>query len=81
MYSREREIVPEIVSAAVESYCFSRAESEEVKDNAVGSFDIVTDADERAQRIIIEGLAENFPDDLIIAEETVHRVCASQRQS
>ena len=66
---REREKIPELVARATESYCGKASGSSSVKDNVVGSFDIVTDADERAQGILIDGLAELFPDDLIIAEE------------
>ena len=68
-YSREREAIPGLVARAVDSYCHTGSKSQEVKGNATGSFDIVTDADERAQQIIIDGLNEMFPEDLIIAEE------------
>ena len=68
-YSRERDVIPGLISRATDSYCHTSAKSQEVKGNATGSFDIVTDADERAQGIIIDGLNEMFPDDLIIAEE------------
>ena len=68
-YSREREAIPGLVARAVDSYCFTGSKSQEIKGNATGSFDIVTDADERAQQIIIDGLNKMFPEDLIIAEE------------
>ena len=68
-YLRERETIPALVARATDSYCRTAAKSQEVKENAAGSFDIVTDADERAQEIIISGLNELFPGDLIIAEE------------
>ncbi len=67
--SRERELVPPLITKAADSYLGSSPVCETVKTNAMGSFDIVTDADETAQRIIVDGLRELFPDDDIIAEE------------
>lgn len=67
--SREREAVPGIITEAVKAYLGSSPVSETVKGNAAGSFDIVTDADVRAQGIIVDGLRDLFPDDDIIAEE------------
>ena len=68
-YSRERELIPRLISKATDSYCRTNAKSQEVKINTAGSYDIVTDADERAQDIVLKGLAEMFPEDRIIAEE------------
>ena len=77
--AREKEKIPGLVAEAVASYCGRVPGGSVVKENVVGSFDIVTDADERAQGILIDGLADLFPDDLIIAEEGKEAVLTDAR--
>ena len=68
-YEREREIIPSLLVSAADAYVRSAPVSSEKKENAVGSFDIVTDADETAQQTIVDCLRNSFPGDDIIAEE------------
>lgn len=68
-FAREKMLIPDLILRATEAYCGKVPVSSEIKTNSVGSYDIVTDADERAQAVITDGLAEYFPDDCVIAEE------------
>ena len=42
----------------------------ETKDTALGVYDVVTDSDVRAERFVLSMIAEEFPGDSVISEET-----------
>lgn len=44
--------------------------SSEAKETVVGTYDVVTGSDVRAEELIITCIRESFPDDVIISEET-----------
>ena len=68
-YSRELEVAADAVRRAADRYVRSDGGPSEEKENAVGSYDLVTYSDRQAQEDIIRTISAEFPGDLFIAEE------------
>ena len=68
-YSRELEVAADAVRRAADRYVRSDGAPSEEKENAVGSYDLVTYSDRQAQEDIIRTISVEFPGDLFIAEE------------
>jgi len=68
-YSRELAVVTKAVQAAAAVYSSAVRGPVEVKENEVGSYDIVTPADVQAQGLMVRYLTASFPEDCFIAEE------------
>ena len=66
---RELDVLTEAVRKAADAILKGDRSAEEKK-TVIGTYDVVTDSDVLAERMIIEDIRHAFPDDTIISEET-----------
>jgi len=78
-YADELGVAVTAVQEACRGYLTADHQSVKVKTNAVGSYDIVTRADEQAQALLMRRLGSAFPDDRFIAEEGQERSLTGAR--
>lgn len=69
-YERELDIAMEAVRGAARFYTSTEDRCSTEKQNSVGSYDIVTAADVKAQQYITDSLAREFPSDRFYCEES-----------
>lgn len=68
-YSEELDVAVKAIREAADIYLASEKKEIEEKDNTVGSYDIVTDFDVKAQNSIMAAIHSRYPEDSFICEE------------